>query len=161
MRTSVQNTRYDIGGKGARQTRGFTLIELMVVVAVISILAMIAMPAYLDYAIRAQISEGLEMFAPVKKGVTEAYAANGGQWPSSNRAAGLPLSTSYQTKYVESISVAASGAVVVTFSIPDLGADNNTIIYVPIDKQGGIDWECTLGTVLPRFRPPVCRSGGA
>ena len=160
MPNSVRNQLRYIPGKDARETRGFTLIELMVVVAVVSILAMIAIPAYLDCAIRAQISEGIEMFAPVKKGVTEAYAANGGRWPSSNEAAGLPLSASYQTKYVQSISVAGSGTVVVTFGIPDLGADN-TIIYVPNDRSGSVDWECTLGTVLPRYRPPVCRPGGA
>ena len=68
--------------------KGFTLIELMIVVAIIGILAAIAMPAYQDYTIRAQVSEGLTLAAAAKAAVAEFYA-NKGKWPSDNSAAGM------------------------------------------------------------------------
>ena len=142
--------------KRPRYQKGFTIIELMVVVAIVSILAMISIPAYLDYSVRAQVSEGLEIFGAVKKGVTESYFTNGSQWPASNQAAGLVSAVSHQTKYVDSVSVITGGNVVVTFGIPDLGA-SNTIIYQPTDSDGAIDWRCTAGSVAPKYRPPVCR----
>ena len=141
----------------ARKQRGFTLVELMVVVAILSIILMIAIPAYLDYAIRTQVSEGMSIFPTVKQNVVETYFTNGGVWPTSNEEAGMLMAGSYQTDYVESISIGTrAGSVVIDFDIPDLGG-RDTIIYVPIAADGGIEWRCNRGSVLPRFRPPVCR----
>ena len=123
--------------------KGFTLIELMIVVAIIGILAAIAIPAYQDYLIRSQVSEGLTMAAASKVSVAEFYA-NRGVWPADNAEAGLGSSTDIQGKYVTAILV-ADGGITVTFgneaNVANLATQ--TVGLTPgASVNGDVIWRC-------------------
>ena len=142
-----------------KQQQGFTLIELMIVVAILGILAAIAIPAYQDYTTRARVSEGLQMAAAAKTAVAEFEQANGA-YPTSNAAAGLPAAIT--TKYVSDIQVAGDGTGTLTIAYTALSGvtAGNTITLVPTAVAaiaGGIDWTCTGGSVTSRFSPANCR----
>ena len=93
-----------------KQQHGFTLIELMIVVAIIGILAAIAIPAYQDYTVRAKISEGLNLAGAAKLAVAETYDSKGSMPAGGNASFGLPSATSIQSDYVTSITVGSTGA---------------------------------------------------
>ncbi|EMS5464870.1 pilin, partial [Neisseria gonorrhoeae] len=84
--------------------KGFTLIELMIVIAIVGILAAVALPAYQDYTARAQVSEAILLAEGQKSAVTE-YYLNNGIWPENNGDAGVASSSSIIGKYVESVTV--------------------------------------------------------
>ncbi|HGP7226026.1 TPA: pilin, partial [Neisseria gonorrhoeae] len=84
--------------------KGFTLIELMIVIAIVGILAAVALPAYQDYTARAQVSEAILLAEGQKSAVTE-YYLNHGIWPEDNDKAGVASSSSIIGKYVESVTV--------------------------------------------------------
>ncbi|HGM2911086.1 TPA: pilin, partial [Neisseria gonorrhoeae] len=85
--------------------KGFTLIELMIVIAIVGILAAVALPAYQDYTARAQVSEAILLAEGQKSAVTE-YYLNHGEWPENNTSAGVASSSSIKGKYVKSVTVA-------------------------------------------------------
>ncbi len=126
--------------------KGFTLIELMIVVAIIGILAAIAIPAYQDYTIRTQVSEGLTLASDVKAGVAE-YTAQTGLWPINLAEAGLGSAAAADDKsgrYVQSIDVLDAGTIQVTY-----GKDANAriqgfqlAIQPLMNDNGDVVWRC-------------------
>ena len=143
-----------------RLSAGFTLIELMIVVAIIAILAAIAIPAYQDYLIRAQVSEGMVLASEAKTAEWD-FVSNTGRFPSNNASAGLANSTSINGSYVSSVDV-TDGVIKVLFNGPKA---NNAIrpsgkyfVLSPVSMAGSIIWTCTSSTVDRKYLPTSCRS---
>lgn len=133
--------------------RGFTLIELMIVVAIIGILAAVALPAYQDYTTRAKVSEVVLMSAPAKLAVSESSSSLGGL--SNVTAANSGYTFPGATKYVSGVAITnATGVVTVASSVP--GALGN-IVFTPTDAGSGqLKWACTT-TINTKFVPAECR----
>jgi len=144
-----------------KRQQGFTLIELMIVVAIIGILAAIAIPAYQDYTIRAQVSEGLNLSGGAKAAVTEFFQDRGAM-PSGNDTAGLADSDEIVGKYVESVAV-SDGEITVTFDSDTLDAhatlNGNSLVLTPVTTNpGAVAWECTGSGIENKHLPASCRS---
>ncbi len=140
-----------------REQQGFTLIELMIVVAIIGILAAIAIPAYQDYTIRAQVSEGLTLSSGAKSAVSE-YFMDRGVWPTNNVQAGLADKHDIICKYTEHVSV---GGNVIEIKY---GYDVHNAIFdqkitlTGVDNAGCISWTCaSSGVIQAKHLPAACR----
>ena len=142
-----------------RVSAGFTLIELMIVVAIIAILAAIAIPAYQDYLVRAQVSEGVVLATGAKAAEWD-FVSSTGRFPTNNQSAGLATSTSITGNYVSSLTLAPAGQIKVAFQGPkaNSGIYNQFLILSATTNAGSIIWSCTPSTVAGKYLPSVCRS---
>ena len=162
--------------KTQRRASGFTLIELMIVVAIIGILAAIAIPAYMNYTVRAQVTEGLQLSSGLKTSMAETFAERG-KWPSTSADAGLDGVTT--GKYVESLE-AVEGVITITYGRQASERIKDAVLALApgVAASGEILWTCgeaptdgfaetivwqgdaaALSDVEEKFLPASCRSG--
>ncbi len=139
--------------------KGFTLIELMIVIAIIGILAAVALPAYQDYTIRARMSEPLALLGEAKNSTTEFFIANG-RLPADAAEAGVR--TTIDTDLVSTLDVANDGNITVTLTTnPGWGDDagGEDIVLSLVDStSGSLEYRCTPGANMPtKLLPANCR----
>ncbi|OYQ87891.1 hypothetical protein B9T21_06460 [Wohlfahrtiimonas chitiniclastica] len=141
--------------------KGFTLIELMIVVAIIGILSMFALPAYQDYTKRTYVAEGIGLASAAKMAATEYYSSEA-KWPKDNAAAGLPSKTQIKGQSVTSIELAgtASNATITITYGSKVAANSPTLELTPdASKIGSVTWKCSKfgGGMEKKWLPANCR----
>lgn len=146
-----------------RSVTGFTLIELMIVIAILGILLAIAIPAYQDYTIRARVAEGLQLASTAKLAVTETRATQA-DWPNNNAEAAYYTPPS--TSYVGSVDVGTAGVITIAYSSHATlaSAAGRTLLLTPTYAGGAVSWDCngnrgigSAGDLPGKYLPSSCR----
>jgi len=137
--------------------KGFTLIELMIVVAIIGILAAVAIPAYSDYTIKAKVSEAAAMSGAAKTAVDIYFSENGTlDGASGTDSLGISQPGSYKAKYVSSVTVGTDGVITIQIKTKSelAAASGTTVIYTPASNGGSaLQWSTGDGTIPQKYRP--------
>ena len=132
---------------------GFTLLELMIVIAIIGVMATMAIPALQNYMVRARVMEGFEMAMPARMAVEEAYLS---QHRFPNHQQDTNFTSPSPTANVENISIASqTGKITIIYTEK---AGNGSLILSPkVSKDGQLTWDCDEGSLANQYRPSVCK----
>ena len=138
---------------------GFTLIELMIVIAILGVLSSIAVSSYQNYVVRSQISEGINMAGSARIAVEETYYTSG-ELPDNNAPAGLPDSFSMTSTYVSRVDVENDGVIEINFgNSVSAQIHGGILVFTPVvSASGNLIWSCASSDIDNRFLPASCRT---
>lgn len=135
--------------------KGFSLLELLVVLGIIGVLSAAALPAYHAYTIRAHVAEGIYLSSAVKAAIHEHYYKFG-LWPTSNSSADVPLGTSIAGNATRSVTI--NNGIITILYRTQVGSGQSIVFSPTLNNLGSIEWQCKTGSTVPaKYRPQNCR----